>query len=258
MFIQKYFPHIIMLEKIGFFWPMPQRKYPKVPKKLQTFYRWYRLIYRTTIPWFQYFSIFCALYVLLKTPGKTLIIYGAVITHAALVFYGTSLEFKEVEESEKSGFLGRLFLMDLDFDGKNAHQSLFVSIDTVTDYRAFFPPELLIRPNCTETTDLWALYKVPNYYIIYCYMAYLCLYFFPFLSVLVWFMRIDPIFIFLNSTLLDLETGFLMPGLVLGIYCFVAFGTVYKVVESMVTVSVSLATLCFWLTAHRFSQGEQF
>jgi len=118
MFIRKLIRHIIVLEKIGYIWPLPQRKYPKVSKKLQTLYRWYRLVYRTIIPLLQHFTIFCALYVLLKPPEKNLIIYGTVITHAVLFFYATSLEYREIEESEKSGFLGRLFLMDLDFDGK--------------------------------------------------------------------------------------------------------------------------------------------
>jgi len=57
---------------------------------------------------------------------------------------------------------------------------------------------------------------------------------------------------------MDLETGFLVPGLVLGIYTFVTFGTVYQVVESLITASVTLATLSFWLTAHLSSQGYKF
>ena len=118
MIIQKYFPHLIVLEKIGFLWPLPQRKFPKVPKKFQTFYRWYRLIYRCFISFALYFCLFCAFYVLFKTPGKTLLISGEVTTYATFLLYAISLQYQEIDDSERSGFLGRLFLMDMEFDGK--------------------------------------------------------------------------------------------------------------------------------------------
>ena len=71
-------------------------------------------------------------------------------------------------------------------------------------------------------------------------------------------MKRDPVFIFSNSTLVDLETGILVPVLVLGIYWFVAVGGVFQVVESIATVSVSLAVLTFWLTTNHPAQGDQF
>jgi len=196
-------------------------------------------------------------------PEKTFIIYGTAISQAALFFYGLSLEYREVEESEKSGFLGRLFLMDLEFDGKNpkakhwlpTHQKPTVTV--IIDYW-IFSLELFICPESSENSLYLINYRSPHPYIVYCYVAYLCLCFFPFLTILIWSMKTDPVSIFVNSTLLDLETGYMVPSLVLGIYCYVAFGTVYQVVESMVIAHVSLAVLSFWLTAHQYSPGDLF
>jgi len=100
-----------VFEKIRFLWPLPQRKFPKVPNTFQTFYRWYRLIYRCFISFALYFCLFSAFYVLFKTHGKTLLISGEGITYATFLLYAISLQYQEIEDSERSGFLGRLFLL---------------------------------------------------------------------------------------------------------------------------------------------------
>jgi len=127
MFIQKTFRHLIVnvLEKFGFFWPLPQRKYPKVPKRLQKFYRWYRSIFRTVFPFLQIYMAFCGFYVLIKIPGKTIITYGSVFSHLAASLYAISLQHCQIRNSEKSGFIGRVFLLDSKFDGKKTARSLF-------------------------------------------------------------------------------------------------------------------------------------
>jgi len=128
MFIQKLFGHLNVLEKFGFFWPLPQRKYPKLPKKLQKFYRWYRFTFRALFPFLQSYMVFCGVYVLFTIPRKTLVTYGSVFPHLTASLYAISLQYCDVENSEKSGFLGRVFLLDLEFDGNNRKASIYLAI----------------------------------------------------------------------------------------------------------------------------------
>jgi len=115
--------------------------------------------------------------------------------------------------------------------------------------------ELFIPPDST-VSNLWIEYGIPKLYYLYYYMTYLILCIFPFIVVFLWMLELDPVFICLNSTLLDLRTGYLVPSFILLFYLFVTTGCVYQVVDSMFQTLVPVFTITFWLTTHHsYSQS---
>jgi len=113
-------------------------------------------------------------------------------------------------------------------------------------------------PTDPKRRSSWIKYEIDKMFYLYHHIAYLCLFIFPLIILFLWVLEIDPVFICLNATLLDMRTGFLMPSLIFFLYWFVTIGCVYQVVESTFQVVVPVCTLTFWLTAHYPSPGEKF